>query len=116
MERAMTTAPVIKEHIEIVDGAGGPKAVIAGHRVRVIDIVAWHEKLGLSVDEILTDYVPTITRADIYAALAYYWDHRDEIEQRIAEENRIWEQGRREPSLLQERIADRQSHAPQVPA
>lgn len=30
---------VIREHIEIVGGAGGPKVRIAGHRIRVQDIV-----------------------------------------------------------------------------
>ncbi len=112
----MTTTPVIAEHIEIVEGAGGPKAVIIGHRVRVVDIVAWHEKMGISVDQILEDYVPTITRSDIYAALAYYWDHHDEIEQRMAEEERLWEEGRREPSLLQQAIESRQSSAPPISA
>ena len=29
------TADVIQEHIEVVDGARGPKARIAGHRIRV---------------------------------------------------------------------------------
>ena len=32
------TADVIQEHIEIVDGALGPKARIAGHRIRVLDV------------------------------------------------------------------------------
>lgn len=78
----MSSSDVIREHIEIVEGERGPKARIAGSRIRVQDIVIWHEKLGLSPDEIIRDY-PTITHADIYAALAYYWDNRDEIEQRI---------------------------------
>lgn len=77
-------ANVMKEHIEIVDGAGGPKARIVGSRIRVQDIVIWHEKLGEPVDVIL-DQFPGLTAADVYAALAYYWDHRDEIEQKIAD-------------------------------
>lgn len=79
---------VIREHIEIVPGASGPKARIAGHRIRVQDVVFWHEKLGMSPDEILHDY-PTLTLADIHAALAYYWDHRDEIEHAIEEEDAL---------------------------
>lgn len=74
---------VVRQHIEIVAGAGGPKARIAGHRVRVADVAIWHEKLGLSPDEIV-DAIPTLTLADVHAALAYYWDHRDEIERQIA--------------------------------
>ena len=37
---------VIREHIESVEGAGGPKARSAGHRVRVVDIVNLHEDQG----------------------------------------------------------------------
>ena len=76
---------VIQQHIEIVQGAGGPKARIVGHRIRVQDVAILHEKLGLTPDEILELY-PDITLADIYASLAYYWDHRDEIERIIADE------------------------------
>ncbi len=50
------------------------------------DIVVWHEKLGLSPDDIVHQY-PSLTLADVYAALAYYWDHRDEIERTMAEEH-----------------------------
>jgi uncharacterized protein (DUF433 family) len=49
----------IREHIEVVEGAGGAKARIAGHRIRVQDAVILHEKLGMSPDEIVSDY-PTI--------------------------------------------------------
>src|SRR5688572_15963856 len=85
---------VIREHIEIVEGPSGPKARIAGHRIRVQDVVIWHEKLGMSPDEIVHDY-PTITLADVYAALAYYWDHRDEIERAITEEHDLIEEFRK---------------------
>jgi uncharacterized protein (DUF433 family) len=88
---------VIREHIEIVDGASGPKPRIAGHRIRVQDVAIWHEKLGMSPDEIVDQY-PTITLADVYAALAYYWDHRDEMEQAIAEEHAFVKDFRRNHS------------------
>jgi len=84
---------VIREHIEIGNGAGGPKPRIAGRRIRVQDVAIWHEKLGMSADEIADQY-PTITLADIYAALAYYWDHRDEIERDIARERAFVEEFR----------------------
>lgn len=65
----------IASHPEIFNG----KPHIAGHRIRVLDIVVWHEKRGLSPDEILALY-PTLTLGDVYAALAYYFDHREEVE------------------------------------
>ena len=58
---------VIREHIEIVSAAGTPKPRIAGHRIRVQDVAIWHEKLGMSADEI-ADQHPTITLADIRMA------------------------------------------------
>lgn len=90
---------VIRQHIEIVEGAGGPKARIVGHRIRVRDIAIWHEKLGMSPDEIVTQY-PTLTLADVYAALAYYWDHREEMEQVIADEEAFVEELKRSHSSL----------------
>lgn len=87
-------APTIREHIEIVQGASGPKPRIAGSRIRVQDVAIWHEKLGMSPGEIAHQY-PTITLADIYAALAYYWDHRDEIERDIARAHATVEEFRR---------------------
>ncbi len=98
---------VIREHIELVEGAGGPKARIKGHRVRVIDIAIIHEKLGLSPDEIV-DQLPTITLADVHAALAYYWDNRDALERKLAEDEAFAEQfGRNTPSRLWEKLKQR---------
>ncbi len=55
-------------------GVCGGKACIAGHRVRVLDVVTWHEDQGMTPDEIVAD-IPSITLADVHAALAYYADH-----------------------------------------
>ena len=49
----------------------GGRARIAGHRVRVQDIVIWSEHLGMTPDEIVS-HIPTITLADVHSALAYY--------------------------------------------
>jgi uncharacterized protein (DUF433 family) len=87
-------ADVVRNHVEIVSGPGGPRARIAGHRIRVQDVAVWHEKLGMSPDEIVHQY-PTINLADVHAALAYYWDHRDAIERDIAEERTYVDELRR---------------------
>jgi hypothetical protein len=44
--------------------------------------VIWYERLNISPDEIVY-YYPSITLADIHAALAYYYDHLGEIRQDI---------------------------------
>ena len=59
------------------------KPRIAGHRITVEDVVIWHERLGRSVDEIVTAY--DLTLADVYAALTYYYDHQSEVDQRMRE-------------------------------
>ena len=73
---------VLTQHIEVTPGVCGGKPRIAGHRIKVQDIVIWHERMAMSPDEIVYNY-PTITLADVYAALAYYHDHREEIRQDI---------------------------------
>jgi len=69
-------------HIETEAGKCGGKPVIAGTRIRVWDVYVHHERLGKSPDEIVRAY-PHITLADVHAALAYYWDHKDEIDEQM---------------------------------
>ena len=73
---------LISQHIQITPGICGGKPRIAGHRIKVQDIVIWHERMGMSPDEIIYHH-PSITLADVYAALSYYHDHREEIRQQI---------------------------------
>ena len=73
---------VLMQHITKTPGVCGGRACIAGHRIRVIDIVAWHEMRGHSPDQIV-DMFPGITLADVHAALAYYFDNRQEIEDEL---------------------------------
>jgi uncharacterized protein (DUF433 family) len=89
----------------------GGKTCIAGHRVRVLDIVVWHEHQGMTPDEIVS-HVPTITLADVYAALAYYFDHMEEIQREMRAERTFVEEFRRgnssplEAKLRQERMEE----------
>ena len=74
------TAPAVDldKFIELTPGVLGGKPRIAGHRIRVIDVAIWHEKLGLSADSIASKY--DLLLAEVYAALAYYYDHREQLE------------------------------------
>jgi uncharacterized protein (DUF433 family) len=72
-------ADVIRQHITKTPGVCGGRACIAGHRIRVMDVVIWHEMRGYSPDEVVQMF-PGITLADLHAALAYYFDNREEIE------------------------------------
>ena len=99
-----TMTSISKEHIEKTPGTCGGRARIAGHRIRVMDIVALHEKGGLSPTQVVEQY-PTITLADVYAALAYYHDHRDEIEADFEDARKWNEYGKTQPSKVKESLA-----------
>ena len=93
-------AKTLDQHIEITPSIAGGNPRIAGRRITVQDIVIWHERLGRTCDEIAAEY--DLTLSDIYAALAYYFDHRAEIDNSIAESDAFVEALRRKtPSKLQ---------------
>ena len=92
-------ATTLDEHIEITPGVMGGKPRIAGRRITIEHIVIWHEWMGKSADEIATEY--DLTLADVYAALAYYYDHRAEIDQSIRESQAFVDRMRQQiPSKL----------------
>ena len=99
----MATETVLDRHIEITQGVAGGKPRIADHRITVQNIVIWHEWMGLSADEIAAEY--GITLADVYAALAYYYDHHAEINESIqADEAFVEELRKMTPSKLPEKL------------
>jgi uncharacterized protein (DUF433 family) len=99
----------VKEHVKITSGIRGGKPTIADHRIRVMDIVLWHNKLGWSPDEIVSQF-PQLTLADVYAALTYYWDHKKEIEAEIRRAEEAEAKARsRHPSRLMEKLEAKRS-------
>jgi len=74
----------LDEHIEVTPDIAGGKPRIRGHRITVQDIAIWHDRLGKTSDEIASEY--DLTLGDVHAALAYYFDHREEIDARMAED------------------------------
>jgi len=97
-------AMVITERITKTPGIQGGKACIAGHRIRVMDIVSWQEDLSMSPDEIVAAY-PTLTLSDVHAALAYYFDNVEEIRNDIRHNEDVANQLRTKfPSKLEEKL------------
>lgn len=68
-------------HIVRTPGVVGGEPRIAGWRIRVRDIVAARDIGGLTPEEIAATVYPQLTLAQVYSALAYYEDHRTEIDQ-----------------------------------
>lgn len=92
------------EHIVKTPGICGGRACIVGHRIRVADVVVWHERRGYSPDEIVSLF-PGLAMADVHAALAYYFDHRTEIvDDLLADEALSHQRVHLMPSRLRERL------------
>jgi uncharacterized protein (DUF433 family) len=91
-------------HVEATPGVAGGKPRIAGHRITVQDVVIWHERLGRSADEIATEY--DLSLADVYAALAYHCDHREETDAAIEADGELIAALRQHiPSKLRAKLA-----------
>ncbi len=100
------TVPVLDRHIEVDPTILGGKPHIKGHRITVQNIVTWHERMGKSADEIASEY--SLTLAEIYAALSYYFDHQDEVAQSIYESKAFAEEMHRQNrSVLEHKLSKR---------
>jgi uncharacterized protein (DUF433 family) len=85
---ATAKATVSYPHVTKTPGVCGGKACIEGTRIRVNNVAFLH-KQGASDEKIRSAY-PDLTPAQIHAAIAYYYDNREEIEAELgADEN--WE-------------------------
>ena len=58
-------------------GIAGERPVIKGTRITV-NCIAGYYQLGMTIDEIL-DSLHHLTPSQVHSALAYYFDHQDEI-------------------------------------
>jgi uncharacterized protein (DUF433 family) len=96
----------VATHIEIrPNRAGQNRAFIVGTRVRIQDIYALAEVQGLSPDEIV-EQLPHLTLGQVHAALAYYFDHREQILSELREDEAYVEMMRRQtgPGPLEQRL------------
>ena len=69
-------------NVEKIGDRCGGRAVVVGTRVRVVTILSCRRR-GMAVEEILQQY-PHLRPADIHDALAYAYDHPDEMEADLA--------------------------------
>jgi uncharacterized protein (DUF433 family) len=96
--------PTSVNHIESTPGVCGGKPCVAGTRIRVQDIYVWHELQGKTPDEIATEF-PQLGLADIHAALAYYWDNREEIDRQMKDaESLVAAMKQKYPSQLRDKL------------
>ena len=93
----------MSDYIEATPGTRGGKPRISGTRITVADVVLMHRRLGRALEEIAGTY--DLSLAAVYAAMAYYYDHKDDIDQSLDEEEALGEAFRKNnPSRLREKL------------
>jgi uncharacterized protein (DUF433 family) len=105
-------APEDRVRIVRTPGICGGRPRIDGHRITVEDVAIWHERMGMSPDEIVSGY-PSITLSDVHAALAYYFEYRERIDADIRAGEQFVEEmkAKAPPSLLQQKLRQRKADA-----
>lgn len=98
-----TPVGVSKEHVTKTPGVCGGKACIAGTRIRVLDVLYQHE-LGKAPAEIAAVW-HGVSVPDVYDALAYAYDHPDEIAAVREAERLMDEYGQSQPSRVRDALA-----------
>jgi uncharacterized protein (DUF433 family) len=84
--------PTEHPHIVKIDGVLGGQAIIEGTRIAVWHIVGYYYKVGLTVEDILAEW-DYLMPAQIFSALAYYHDNKEEIDEvREANSYEAWKQ------------------------
>jgi len=92
-----------KIHVGTIEGYCGGEPHILGRRIKVRDVAVWHDRLGMNADQIASEY--DLDLSQIYAALTYYFDNREQIDKSIREsEAFIVELEKRETSTIQQKI------------
>ena len=93
----------LDKRIEIKPGIKGGKPCIAGRRISVQDIVIWHERLGMSADQIAEEHDLLLT--DLYLSLAFYYANRESIDESIRQDELFVEALKKNtPSILREKL------------
>jgi uncharacterized protein (DUF433 family) len=105
--------PPDRVRIVSTPGVCGGRPRIDGHRIQVEDIAIWHQRMGMSPDEIVSEY-PSITLAEVHGALAYYYENRERIDADIEAGKRYAEEMRAKagPSRLQEKLRQTKADVP----
>ena len=81
------------EHTYIVrkEGVCGGSAIIEGTRISINCIIGYWQKVGYTPEEIVRQF-PHLTLAQVYDAISYYYDHKEEIDEgvRLNSDEEYW--------------------------
>ena len=87
---------IVARAYEHLDCSNPARPVIAGKNFKIIHLIREHVAYGWSAEEMALNH-PQLALGEIYAALAYYADHRGQFEQEIAATEKDAERKHAEP-------------------
>jgi uncharacterized protein (DUF433 family) len=80
-----TAAKSVYSHVTKEAGVRGGRACIDDTRIAVVDVVALL-KQGRTVEQMGLAY-PSLNLAQIHAAISYYYEHKDDVDAEIVEDD-----------------------------
>ncbi len=104
-----------KVYVTRTSNVCGGKPCIAGTRISV-NLIAELTQGGETPDDIVAQ-MPHLSLAEVHGALAYYYDHRDDIDQSIVEGIKFVEEMRRKtgPGPYEAWLMEKNNNAPLSP-
>ena len=84
LQKTRTDHPYVEINPKICRGS----PVIAGTRIRIVDIAIEYEYLNHTPDEIINAH-PHLKLEQIHDALSYYYENRDAIDKKIREDKQF---------------------------
>lgn len=103
----MTVAVKRTKHpyISIDPKISGGQPVISGTRMKVMDIAIKYELMGMSADEIISEY-PHLKLEQIHDALSYYYEHKEVFDKKYREDQSFLSELKRQyPSKLKTKLS-----------
>jgi uncharacterized protein (DUF433 family) len=93
----------LNAYIEVTPEVRGGKPRITGRRITVADVVVMHLRMGNPLAIVADEY--DLSLSEVYGAMAYYYDHKAEIDQSMAESDAFVETMQNQASSpLQEKL------------
>ena len=88
-----TAHPYVRIDSRVCNGS----PVIAGTRVRVVDVAVEYEYMNCTPDDVISAH-PHLKLEQVHDALSYYYEHRDEMDRKIKQDEDFVQKLRRAES------------------
>ena len=91
-------------YVSIDPKISGGQPVISGTRIKVMDIAIKYELIGISADEIISEY-PHLKLEQIHDALSYYYEHKEMFDRKYRDDQSFLTQLKKQyPSKLKTKL------------